>query len=152
VNGLKSVLFTATFGSISPNALSSPPPTEKLDQTTLTLINDAFDYVRGQYSLWGPERQGGEWSRVIVPALPLAWVIANVFVMYPSYDPIEVDSLDGIVLWCDPLAGQKTGKLFSLLEGNHRISAWLNRQTPPHLKATIYVGIRKKKNRAPRVR
>lgn len=47
--------------------------------------------------------------------------------------------LEGVVLWKDP-----TKEKYQLLEGNHRVSAWLEAKAPAVLPSVIYIGKAKK--------
>ncbi|MBA3604339.1 MAG: hypothetical protein H0W50_12050 [Parachlamydiaceae bacterium] len=46
--------------------------------------------------------------------------------------------LNGIVLWEDK--NSENIKKYKLLEGNHRVSAWLSTGTPKNLPAILYIG------------
>lgn len=76
---------------------------------------------------------------MVVAKLELGWVKDNVEVLYPSNEKFEVTALEGIVLWKDP-AKEK----YQLLEGNHRISAWLDAKAPAVLPSVMYIGKAKK--------
>lgn len=75
----------------------------------------------------------------MVSKLELGWVKDNVEVLYPSSEKFEVTALEGVVLWKDP-----TKEKCQLLEGNHRISAWLDAKAPAALPSVIYIGKAKK--------
>ena len=96
-------------------------------------IYEAFQNVRGNYSLWGPDKEKGQWFSVNVEQLKLDWVAQNIDMLFGTDDIFLVDELDGIILWFE-------NNSFKLLEGNHRISAWLNRGSPAFLSAKIFIG------------
>ncbi len=98
-------------------------------------VQEIFHEVRGKYILWQEPRENGSWRKVVAKSLSLQWVKEHVEVLYPSQETFPVDSLDGIVLWRDP-AKEK----YQLLEGNHRISAWILLGAPEALPSTIYIG------------
>ena len=98
-------------------------------------INRIFKSVRGDFALWGPARESAIWTRVEMAKLEADWVREHVRILYPQTDEFPVPELIGIVLWKKP----DTDKL-ELLEGNHRVSAWLNADNPEPLRCIMFVG------------
>jgi hypothetical protein len=107
----------------------------------IQLIESTFTRVRGIWSLWQVEREEGRWRKLVVPALNMDWVIANVEVLYPSKDRFQVTEINGIILWNHQSGGNKK---YHLYEGNHRVSAWLASKRPQSISAVIFVGKPKK--------
>lgn len=128
-------------GHIQPSFPNREDLHPKNKNPNVTLIQSVFDRVRGNYSLWQTPREEGSWEKVKVKDLGLDWVMENVEILFPSQEEFPVSKLKGIVLWDDM---SKEGKRYKLLEGNHRISAWLAAKDPPSLPATIYIGKPKK--------
>jgi hypothetical protein len=128
----------------------------KEDRADLTeTINRVFHEIRGQYSVWGPERESGHWRRVTFDALELSWVRANVDVLFAFKDGRPLAELVGPAVWFDPLdhhfdrvsrdngADQRLRNPrspFKLIDGSHRVSAWVDQGAPASLRATIYIG------------
>jgi hypothetical protein len=100
------------------------------------LINTVFNNVRGKFTLWQDPKETGHWEKIEVADLSLEWVEKNVKVLYPAKDLFAVERLDGLVLWQEA----ENGKRYNLIEGNHRISAWLTAKKPLTLPATIFIG------------
>jgi len=90
-----------------------------------TARNDAlFQHMRGAYlHVWGDLREKGKWAKVVVEKLDPKWVLEHVQVLYPSKDRLdtEITELSCLVLWQEPSKSK-----YQLLEGNHRVSSWLN--------------------------
>jgi hypothetical protein len=128
----------------------------KKDRADLTeSINVVFHEIRGKFSVWGPERESGHWSKVMFDALELSWVRANMDVLFAFKDGRTLTELVGPVVWFDPLdqhfdgvslANRADQRLrnprspFKLIDGSHRVSAWIDRGAPASLRATIYIG------------
>ncbi len=92
-------------------------------------VDAAFQHVRGQFPLiWGPIRENGNWIKVEVPSLTGAWLTAHVHRPYPTGDTFAVTELHGLVM--ERVAGIPGGCSYRLLEGNHRVSAFLNANQP----------------------
>lgn len=106
---------------------------------TPALIDSVLEAIRGQFALWGTSRETSKWKKVVVENLDLNWVKDNIKVLYPTNDTFEVTILNGIVLWKDP-----TDQKYQLLEGNHRISAWLASSEPKQLPSILFIGKLKK--------
>lgn len=105
------------------------------------LIQSVFENVRGKYLLWQSPKEEARWKKVETSTLTLDWVRENVEVLYPAQARFPISELNGIVLWKESGSG---GKKYKLLEGNHRISAWLAAQIPFSLPAVIFIGKPKK--------
>lgn len=101
----------------------------------MSKIEETFYFVRGQYTLWGERCEKGKWRKIVIEKLALSWIRDNVEFLYPHDTVFEVTELNGIVLWKDPIT-----KKYQLLEGNHRISAWLKAKEPEFLPAILYLG------------
>ena len=113
----------------------------KNNNPNVKLIESTFDYVRGRWNLWQNPREEGRWKKVVVASLEIDWIMKNVEVLFPSQEQFQVSELNGVVLWDDQ---SKSNKRYKLYEGNHRISAWLEAQTPQSLPASIFIGKPKK--------
>lgn len=98
------------------------------------LIEEVFHHVRGKYSLWGPTRELASWKKVTTN-LSLQWVRDNVNILYPHHNTFNVEKLEGIVLF-----KTKKSDKWHLLEGNHRISAWVNNNHPQSIPAILFFG------------
>lgn len=99
-------------------------------------VSELFYKVRGKYSpIWGQERENAMWQKISIESLDIDWVKTHIFRPWPSTEKFEISRLDGLVLWKDISC-----KTYRLLEGNHRVSAWLLAGTPKTLPATIYIG------------
>jgi len=101
-------------------------------------IQELFSRMRGSFSdIWGHEREKAEWTKVDVGGLDPNWVRDNVTILYPcdvSFESATSD-LNGLVRWKKP-GTQK----YDLIEGNHRISAWLNSANPQPLPSILFIG------------
>lgn len=87
-------------------------------------IKEIFSRMRGIFpQIWGNEREDAEWTKVDVDGLDPNWVRDNANILYPHNMPFKsaTSDLNWLVLW------KKFGtEKYDLIEGNHRISAWLN--------------------------
>jgi|GEM_PF-2569833 len=101
----------------------------------ISLIESTFNNVRGKYSLWGSEKEEARWEKVTVEDLKLTWIIENVEVLYEVTGGFEVLQLNGLVFWKNPAQ-----RKYQLLEGNHRVSAWIQLQEPESLPSIFFVG------------
>ena len=100
-------------------------------------ITNIFDQVRGNSSLWGKTKENGMWNKFQTLSLNPDWVSKNVRILYPSEDRFVVENLDGIVLWSDSKDQEYP---YQLLEGNHRVSAWLKSDNPQPLPSVLFIG------------
>lgn len=101
----------------------------------IKLIESTFYEVRGKWALWGDSKEGARWKKVVVKKLDLNWVLQNVKVLYPTDDTFKVTEINGLVLWKDPAK-----RKYRLIEGNHRVSAWINSKGPQFLSSIIFIG------------
>jgi hypothetical protein len=130
----------------SPHIQKRCPNRNQLDpqnsEDNRELVESVFQAVRGQYALWGPVKEQAKWKKVVVEKLERQWVVDNVEVLYPSTERFEVVELHGVVLWEDKDPTKE--KKYRLLEGNHRVSAWLESGRPEALPSIIFIGKVKK--------
>lgn len=104
--------------------------------TDSDLLKLTFHEVRGKYNLWKVAKEQGRWKKIVVPNLNPDWVKENIKILYPTPDCFDVSELHGLVLWKE----SKTDTIYQLLEGNHRVSAWLASENPQPVPATIFIG------------
>lgn len=108
------------------------------------LVTKTFHDIRGRFpAIWPNVCDKGQWIKLCTQKLALDLVTATVAVPWPNDANFPVNTLYNLVLWFDPNNHCKfPGKSapFKLLEGNHRVCAWLKQGTPSVMPATLFIG------------
>lgn len=127
--------FSKSIQHLIPVRPTLPSDEKEPNPATRELIHSAFWKVRGQYALWKEEKEQASWHRATGIISP-EWFRTHVEILYPSTTRFDVCELNGIVLWIDPAHPSR----FRLIEGNHRVCAWLAMTAPPPVSCILYFG------------